>query len=75
MIGIAGITVYAYQILNIETVYEGVEVDGIPLENMTKEEALDKIKAHNQPDLDKMKILLTHGDNKWEYGYKDINAI
>ncbi|HZJ83024.1 MAG TPA: VanW family protein [Clostridia bacterium] len=74
MIGIAGITTQAYQILNIETFYEGVEVDGITLDSMTKEEALDKIREHNQPDLDKMKIVLTHGEKKWEYDYHDINA-
>lgn len=74
MIGIAGITVYAYKILNIETFYDGVEVDGILLNTMNKEEALDKFKADNQPDLDKINIILTYEDQKWEYDYNDINA-
>ncbi|NLJ41449.1 MAG: hypothetical protein GX352_07575 [Clostridiales bacterium] len=66
--------VYIYQILNIETFYEGVFVDGIPLADMTKEEGLSKIWEHNQPDLDKMQIVLTHEDQRWEYDYKDING-
>lgn len=73
-VGIAGIAVYVNQILNIETFYEGVSVDGISLDDMTKEEALEKVKSHNQPDLDKMNITLTHGEKKWEFDYEDINA-
>ena len=59
---------------NVATFYEGVEVDGIPLGTMTTEEALDAIRTHNQPKLDKIKITLIHGDKTWEFDYKDINA-
>lgn len=74
MIAVGGVATYIYQILNIDTYYDGVEVDGIPLGGMTREEALEAVRTHNQPNLDKMKIILTHGDSKWEYDYKDINA-
>lgn len=70
----AGITVYAYKILNIETFYDGLKIDGISLDNINREEAFIKLKALNQPELDKIKIILTHEDEKWEYSYKDING-
>jgi vancomycin resistance protein YoaR len=74
IVAIGGTVAYGYQILNLETFYEGVEVDGIPLGTMTREEALDAIKAHNQPKLDEIQITLIHGDKKWEFDYRDINA-
>jgi len=74
LVAVGGVATYIYQILNIDTFYAGVEVDGIPLEDMTKEEAIAVLQAHNQPDLDKIKIVLTHEDKKWEFGYEDINA-
>ena len=74
MVAVGGVATYIYQVLNIDTFYAGVEVDGIPLEGMTKEEALSEVQAQNQPNLDKIKIVLTHEDKKWEFGYQDINA-
>lgn len=74
LVAVGGVATYIYQILNIDTFYAGVEVDGIPLEDMTKEEAIAALQTHNQPDLDKIKIVLTHEDKKWEFGYEDINA-
>ena len=74
MVAIGWIATYIYQILNIDTFYAGVEVDGISLEGMTKEEGLSAVKAHNQPKLDQIKIVLTHEDKRWEYGYQHINA-
>lgn len=74
IVAIGGTVTYGYQILNTDTFYEGVEVDGIPLGAMTRDEALNVIRSHNQPSLDKMQITLTHGDKRWEYDYRDINA-
>ena len=74
LVAIGGVATYIYQILNIDTFYAGVEVDGIPLEDMTKEEAIATLQAHNQPILDKIKIVLTHEDKRWEFGYQDVNA-
>ena len=74
IVAIGGTVTYGYQVLNVATFYEGVEVDGIPLGTMTTEEALDAIRTHNQPKLDKIKITLIHGDKTWEFDYKDINA-
>lgn len=74
IVAIGGTVTYGYQVLNVATFYEGVEVDGIPLGTMTREEALDAIRTHNQPKLDKIKITLIHGDKTWEFDYKDINA-
>ena len=68
LVAVGGVATYIYHILNIDTFYAGVEVDGIPLEDMTKEEAIAVLQAHNQPDLDKIKIVLTHEDRKWEFG-------
>lgn len=74
IVAIGGIATYIYQILSMDTFYEGVEVDGVSLGAMAKEEALSAIQNHNQPKLDRMKIILTHGENEWIYDYKDINA-
>ena len=41
--------------------YEGVEVDGIPLGTMTRR-GPGCYRTHNQPKLDKIKITLIHGD-------------
>src|SRR5690554_7388644 len=70
IVAIGGTVTYGYQVLNVATFYEGVEVDGIPLGTMTREEALDAIRTHNQPKLDKIKITLIHGDKTWEFDYK-----
>ncbi|NLI61012.1 MAG: hypothetical protein GX375_06220 [Clostridiales bacterium] len=74
IVAVGGIATYIYQTLNIDTFYEGVEVDGLALGGMTREEALSAVQDLNQLDLDKIKIVLTHGDMKWEYGYEDVNA-
>lgn len=52
----------------------GIEVDGIPLEGMTREEALAELGLHIQSNLEKIKIVLIHDQRKWEYGYKDISV-
>ncbi len=74
MVAVGGVATYIYQILNIDTFYAGVEVDGVSLEGMTKEEAISAVQAQNQPILDKIKIVLTHEDKRWEFGYQDVNA-
>lgn len=63
-----------YDVLNIENFYEGVIVDGIELGDMSLDEAIETVWEHNQPKLDEMQIVLSHGVQKWTYNHKDIDA-
>ena len=74
IIALIGTGLYTYRLLNKKTFHKGLVIDGISLDNMNKKEALDKIKAKNQPKLDKMQIILSYGDKKWTYDYNSIDA-
>ena len=63
-----------YYILSFDRFYNGIVVDGIPLYNMTKQEALSAIQALNQPKLDEMKIVLEYDGKTWIYDYEAIGA-
>ncbi|MGI6707405.1 MAG: VanW family protein [Clostridia bacterium] len=65
---------YIYHILNIDTFYIGVQVNGVHLEGMAFDEAVRLITTQQQPKLDAIKIVLKHGEKRWEYGYEDIDA-
>jgi vancomycin resistance protein YoaR len=69
-----GLGVYVYYILNLDTFYAGVTVDGVALKGMTLEQAYKAIEDHHKPNLDAIKLVLRHEDHIWEYGYKDIGA-
>jgi len=71
---LAGVGAYTYYVLNLETFYTGVQVNHVHLEGMTFDEALRLITKQQQPKLDAMKIVLNHGEKRWEYGYQDIDA-
>lgn len=73
-LAIIGLSAYLYYILNLETFYAGVWVDGISLEGMTRDEAAQHIKQHHQPQLDSIRVILAHEDKQWEYGYEQIHA-
>jgi len=74
MLAIVGICAYAYYILSYDKFYAGISVDGIPLDGMTKQEALSAVKAVNQPKLDEIKISLEYEQKTWVYDYQAIAA-
>jgi len=62
------------KILDADTFYWNITVDGINVTGMTKEEALKAVGEARQADLDKIKLRITYDDKSWEFGYKDISA-
>ncbi len=74
ILAVIGVGAYAYHILNLETFYTGVRVNDVHLEEMTLDEAVRIIAEQQQPKLDAIKIVLNHGEKRWEYGYEDIDA-
>lgn len=74
VIAIAWIGNYIYKLLNIDTFYSGVVVDGIFLEGMSKEAAIDVLRDKHQPTLDEVDIVLQLNDKKWVFDYTDIGA-
>lgn len=76
MVGaIAGVGVANIKgILDAQTFYWNVSVDGINLTGMTKQQALDIVSQARQKDLDKIKLELRYGDQTWTYDYNDIGA-
>ena len=69
-----GICAYAYHLLDVETFYPGVSIDGIPLEGMTPAQAGEALRAKHQPTLDEMKIRIGFDGKTWEYDHETINT-
>ncbi|MDD3840135.1 MAG: VanW family protein [Clostridia bacterium] len=74
LIACGAVGVYAYQILNLNTIYYNIYIDGIDVSQMTKQQAVDKLNELHQPELDKINIRLTYEDDVWEFGYRDVDA-
>lgn len=72
---VAGAGIYLFLTLNQNTFYAGVSVDGIDLDDMTYQQAVDAVTAQHQPELDAINIGLTYGDKTWTYGAEDIHAM
>ncbi|MDK2902858.1 MAG: hypothetical protein PWQ93_777 [Clostridiales bacterium] len=61
-------------ILDAQTFYWNVSVDGVDLTGMTKDQAMTVIGQARQADLDKIKLQLQYQDKSWDFDYKDIAA-
>jgi vancomycin resistance protein YoaR len=74
LLSIIGISAYVYMLLDVDTYYPGVSIDGIPLEGMTPAQAQEAIWRKHQPVLDEMKIQLVYEGKAWEYDHESIKA-
>jgi len=72
--GFVGANIYLDRKVDIDTFYEGIWVDDIPLAGLTREEAIQKLYEKNQSRLDAYRIQLSHGDQVWTFTHKDING-
>lgn len=73
-IGFAGIKVYIDSTISTDAFYSGVYIDGISMEGMTKQEALQALSAKNQDKLDAFEIRVTYLDQEWIFDHQDIDS-
>lgn len=66
--------IYVDKLLKNPYFYEGISVDGIDLEGMTVEKAIDEVRKKHQPELDAINISLQFGERIWQFNYEDIDA-
>ena len=57
----------------VENILPGVHVQGIPLGNMSKSEALSKLKQRLEAP-DKSKVTITANGQKWDLSYQEIDV-
>ena len=62
------------RLLNTDTFYEGITIDGLSMDGLTKESAEKSLRKLNQPRLDKLDIELKYESNTWTFGHEDIQA-
>lgn len=70
----AGIYVFyrIYNVLNADTIYEGVKVEEFDLSNKTKEEAIKIIKLKREKELEEKHMKLNFGDETYSIGLNDL---
>jgi len=69
-----GVSAYTYYLLNFDTFYPGVTIDGMDLRAMTPAEAAAALRLRHQPQLDEVAITFTFEDKVWNFGYDDIDT-
>ncbi len=60
--------------VNVDTIYDGVYVDDIPLGGLTKEEAKAKVEAKQQEGLKNMNVTLAQGAQTWAFTSADMGV-
>lgn len=63
---------FIYTILNKETIYNGVNIDGIEVGGLTKDEAVIHLKNAFQKDIESRTITLSDGEYSTKTRYKDL---
>src|SRR5690554_5581091 len=74
LVSVLGIKLYMDRLLNTDTFYEGITIDGLSMDGLTKESAEKSLRKLNQPRLDKLDIELKYESNTWTFGHEDIQA-
>lgn len=70
---ILGAGIYVYKnILNINTIYKGVKIDGYSVENKTKEQALEFIKKTKEAEIQEKYMNLLYGGKIYKINLKQI---
>ena len=72
LVSVLGIKLYMDRLLNTDTFYEGITIDGLSMDGLTKESAEKSLRKLNQPRLDKLDIELKYESNTWTFGHEDI---
>lgn len=74
VLGIAtGTGIFLYRnVLNIDTIYEGVKIHGYDVGNKTKEQALKYIKDKKDPEIDEKSMNLVYGDKTYKIGLNEL---
>ena len=63
LVSVLGIKLYMDRLLNTDTFYEGITIDGLSMDGLTKESAEKSLRKLNQPRLDKLDIELKYESN------------
>ncbi|HHZ12671.1 MAG TPA: hypothetical protein GX394_02020 [Clostridiales bacterium] len=69
-----GIRIYVDRLLNSNTIYEGITIDGLSMDGLTKESAERLLREKNQSRLDNLNIKLIYKSKFWTFGYEDIQT-
>lgn len=70
----AGTVIYLGKLLNTDTFYDGITIDGLPIKGLTKESAEKILEQKNQPRLDNLNIKLIYNSKSWQFRYSDMSA-
>lgn len=80
---ITGGSVFAYgqyiknkmeEVVNIDTIYNGITVNGADVSGMTKEEALQSLQQETDQHLGSQKITIQQEDKSWEIAFSDLDV-
>lgn len=69
-----GAFIYVDNLLDTDTFYDGITIDGISMNGLTKKSAEEILVKHNQFRLNNLNIKLVYQSSSWELGYDDIEA-
>ncbi|HZJ57700.1 MAG TPA: peptidoglycan binding domain-containing protein [Clostridia bacterium] len=69
-----GLRAYINRILDTDTFYEGITIDGLSMGGLTKQSAEKLLREKNQARLDNLKVGLLHQSDFWTLGYKDMGV-
>ncbi len=62
-------------VLEVNTIYPGISVDGINVGGLTKDEAMKVLEDVFLKDGENKKIILSKNDKEWKFVYSDIEAV